>query len=404
MSFSCYPTHPSIQQKENRLAEKLSKLSSYPAARIHAEKFGLAVQSTSWEDTARSKNSCWGPNISDMTLCAEDYNMSMIRKPNYGDTTCDTSIDKFFVTVGNEKKGAELKRIPLKEFLQQISKYTDANVKSMYLERDEKILTSAQACVLPSTQDGSSEFNVRLFNYPSHSEDPAVLVLVVSANGTSCQVVTEYQQKLYFNEAGMATNFVATSLTKHRKDQGIVNKEELAKEMDQSEKEMNALLVFQIPLKQKERLVMRGGGLTFQSAYANECLAPQCAMMCDYEDEDECVAEGNFEDAILSTGKAHSEFKGTRGFTLERDSKYPIRCTIQFYKVSDTLDVPEKEFGKIADKINAVYQKADVYGSLVVDGKTKRVTEANLPDHVIPKVATKMISKDATVGKQLMDF
>ena len=61
-----------------------------------------------WEDTGRSKGSCWGPNISDMTLAiTEDYNlMPVIRRDNFSDETCDVKIENFKVNIGNEKENA----------------------------------------------------------------------------------------------------------------------------------------------------------------------------------------------------------------------------------------------------------------------------------------------------------
>ena len=364
------------------LVQKLAQLPTYQSNVKSAEKYGLAINTVSWEDTARDKNSCVGPNISDITLCVANYDMPMIRRPNYSDVSCDMPIDKFNVTVGNETF-ADLKRISLKDFLKDISTYTDSNVGSMLLDRDVEILTSAQACVLPVDKTGSVEFNVRLFNYQYKAKDPAVLVVIASANGTSCQVITEYQQKLYFNDNGMAANFVAKGLTQHRKEQGTTS---ASSDLNQEEKEQNALFVFQIPLKQKYEPPLSH----FLNSSNMEQLCAYKTCSCSSSQQSMIFTDfaGNFEDAILSTKKTHSTFKGTQGLKLERDDRFPIRCTIQFYKISDREYIPEEEFGKIADKINNIYQKADIYGSLVTDGKTKRVTEPEL-------------SKDTKIKKNL---
>lgn len=105
----------------------------------------------------------------------------------------------------------------------------------MFLDRDTSILTSAQFCVLP-LYDASVEFNPRIFNYQSEDQgmwlcrhhttktnglllDPAVLVVVATAQGTSAQVVSgEYPgQKLFFNVGGRAADLVATRLEDDRK-------------------------------------------------------------------------------------------------------------------------------------------------------------------------------------------
>jgi len=395
-SFNFYNKPP------QSLPQTLSNLHLNPFVTNLANKFGLVIQTVSWEDTARSKNSSWGPNISDMTLCVDNYNMSMIRKPNYGDITCDMPIEKFFLTVGNETKKGNLERISLKEYLQNIGKYTNHKVQPMFdTTRDTKILTSAQCCILPADKDGSVEFNARLFNYQSYSDNPAVLVIVVSANGTSAQVVTEYQQKLYFNEGEMAANFVAKGLTQHRLIQGITDEKALKETMNLEEKEQNSLLIFQIPLKQK--VVKRN----YDSMCLESCsmaMPPGCASASSNFSA-MSMKSANFEDAIISTGKAHSKFIGTGDFALERDTRYPIRCTIQMYKISNTNDISEQQFSEIAEKINNIYNKSDVYGSLVVDGMTNRITEPVLPPHtVIPEIVIKRLSKDERTTKPLTTF
>jgi hypothetical protein len=46
------------------LSSKLTK--------TNLEKHGLTIMSTAWEDASRYKNSCWGNNITDMTLKVKD--------------------------------------------------------------------------------------------------------------------------------------------------------------------------------------------------------------------------------------------------------------------------------------------------------------------------------------------
>src|SRR5262252_4810442 len=91
-----------------------------------AAKHGLAILDLTWEDTARYKGSCVGPNISDMTIqVAHDDAitcMPVIRYPNSSDKTADVSIDDVFVRVGNEN-GRALQRVCLREYLRDLRKY-----------------------------------------------------------------------------------------------------------------------------------------------------------------------------------------------------------------------------------------------------------------------------------------
>ncbi len=56
-----------------------------------------------WEDTGRSKFSCVGPNISDMTLQVEGNLLPIIRNENFSDFTYELNTDELFISVGNEK-------------------------------------------------------------------------------------------------------------------------------------------------------------------------------------------------------------------------------------------------------------------------------------------------------------
>lgn len=58
-----------------------------------ATEFGLNVVNVTWEDTGRYGNSCWGPNISDLTIQVHHGDrdseiltcMPVIRYPNFHD-------------------------------------------------------------------------------------------------------------------------------------------------------------------------------------------------------------------------------------------------------------------------------------------------------------------------------
>lgn len=355
--------------RDNELLSTVAGLAYNQKAKSLCNSYGVDVMSVTWEDTARSKNSCWGPNISDMTLnvthgANPGRDMPLIRKPNFADVTSDMDINKFMVTVGNEN-GSALKRIPFKQYLDDIVNYTsNKNISKMRLDRDDKLLCSAQACVLP-LRDGEVEFNVSLYNYQSYEDNPAVLVIVASAEGTSAQVVDNGKTSLRFNKNGKATNFVAKRLSEDRKDRGVETKGAMTTE----EKQQNVLFIYQIPLKVAERPRLSYGNFYTEKL---ECMAiPACAsipkslgMRC-----------AGMEDAILKTGKEVGPFKGTKDLKLERDDRYPIRVTVQFYKVTDTSELKESDVKSISEQISKVYSTGCDVGSLVLNDKTARVTE-----------------------------
>lgn len=367
---------------EPTLAEHVANLAYDPAAKEMANAYGgMDIKTVTWEDTARSKDSVFGPNISDMTLCSENTDMPVIRKPNFTDITCDLPIDHFILTVGNESD-QPLTRIPLRDFLKDIAKFTgNPGVAPMFLDRDEMILTSTQACILP-LKDGKVEFNAKLYNYQYDNEDPALLVIVANQTGTSVQAITKPNQPLFFNDNGKAANFVAQRLSDHRAETGSSNTN--GEPMTQEEKDANMLFVFQIPLKQtkvREIRSMGYGGGVLKSC----CILESCSMVQE-------SARG-FEDAIITTGEAHSEFEGTDNLKLVRDERFAIRSTIQYYGVTDTPKIPAEVFKDIAEKLDRVYRVATEKGSLVVEKDPARITEPDLEPPV--KKVTKPVPEPA---------
>jgi hypothetical protein len=437
---------------EKTFFDKVVDLSSDKNTCELAKSYGLNIQKVSWEDTARTKGSCFGHNISDMTLSVDNRNMPVIRKPNYADVTCDRDISNFMVTVGNEEEDDEdieridpLKRISLKKYLQNIGKYTgNSKIKDMYLERDEHILCSSQACVLP-LHENEVEFNVRLFNYQTRSTDPAVLVIVASSQGTSCQVVTDRNQKLYFNKSNKAANYLAKRLTQDRKERSVA----LEGAMTEDEKDRNVLFVYQIPLKQKPAqsrgydvfnsnvyledsvplssvFMQQSGGMVKkitkggQSSQIFKKLSNSKSLMnstsaanasasisdeydeCNvYEEEEEmecsiletcappsspiqCVkskkkdisfVSKGLENAMLRAGKTFGKFEGTKDFELERDERYPIRCTLQYYKVTDSSIINALGFKELATQLNNIYDQAKAEGSLVIEDLDRKTEQ-----------------------------
>ena len=227
------------------LLNKISKISYDRNLKTLAKSHGIDIMNVAWEDTARNSGSCFGPNISDMTLNVDGTNMPIIRKPNFADVSSDKNISDFNVVVGNEN-GSQKKLISLKSYLENVGTYINNNrTKSMYLERDSKILTTAQTCILPLS-NGEVKFNVKLYNYQSTTE-PAVLILVCSSEGTSAQIVKGRDCTLYFNKNGKNADFIAERLEDDRKRRGVPLKGEMTNE----EKHKNAIFIYQIPLVQK---------------------------------------------------------------------------------------------------------------------------------------------------------
>lgn len=298
---------------------------------------------------------------SDMTLNVGGVNMPMIRPPNFGDITVDMPIDKITVVVGNQAKGKALERISLRTYLENIGLYTgNDKLTSLYRDRDAQLLASAQACILPLS-DGQVSFHVALFNYQSEANDPAVLTLVSSSTGTSCQVVDRNTTALYFNDAGNAVDFVAKRVSDDRVERNATTP--VGATLTDEEKSRNSIMVIQVPLVTKPR-PRRNNAM-----YMMECCS--VAKSCDTRS----ASTRGMEDAMISKGTVvKGKYEGTRDLKLERDDRFPIRVTIQFYKVTDTAEVRDADLEQIALRHQTIYSHGSSQSSLVT-ATTNRPTE-----------------------------
>jgi len=359
------------------LTQTISNIASNSNLQNIAKKHNLNINRVTWEDTARSKGSCWGPNISDMTLKLDKEHilLPVIRRPNFSDETADLPIKNFVLMTGNEKGNKELKKVSLRDYLENKEGYikdVKGNpVKSLLCEeRDEVILTSAQYCILPLNK-GTCEFNVNLYNYQSSSSSPGVLVIVASSQGSSAQAIYGGTTALYFNNAGKAANYVAERLKDERERLG----KEIEGKMDKDEQERNALFIYQIPLKVKARefdMVLqcsslpKGSGMLFKKSSSSLKRKSSNSRGMD--------------NAVIKVGNTHSDFKGITSAEIERDPQFPIRCTIQFYKVTDEEDIPVEEFKEMAKNIERIYKSTDQSGSLVTDNSNRKTEWVNNKD------------------------
>lgn len=337
-----------------------------------------------------------------MTLIVKDGNklMPVIRKPNFSDVTDDVPIETFKLRVGNQEEKSESKVIGLKEYLQNLSAYTD-NKQSVDLtdERDSVVLTSSQCCVLPVIKGDKTEFAVQLFNYQSYDEDPAVLVVLVTKDGVSTQILEKSNQKLFFNDNGTARWFSAERLQdmRERKTGKKQKKVKSFKEMKEDEKMENVLMMIQVPLKQKPRPRPKykySAALCYNSASFG---AGECEEM-EYDEEEESCSFSLFDSqpvyrsmtnnsyqvkghgidiGMLGLGSSDGDFIGTKNLKLERDTRFPIRCTFQYYRVTNENFVSEHDVKDIATQVSQATRIALASGSLVAD-TTNRTTEPAL--------------------------
>jgi hypothetical protein len=359
---------------------------------------GLDLINLTWEDTGRDQGSALGPNISDLTLQVRYTEqgdkkaalLPVIRFPNFSDRTGDVRADKFFLRVGNQGSGGRLQTVALRDVLANVKAYLSdpgsvLGSGNLTAARDSHYLVSAQAVFLPIPSQGKAEFTPVLFNYQSFPGSPAVLTLLVSRQGTSTTIIDNRQnqaspveswgQELYFNERGKRAPFSAERKTdvKARIDaQGGPQSED-----DQSAlaKGADALFIIQVPLRQKARRsapVMMGAasGAGAPMAESAPAAAPAPAMRAA------AAPRSDVEQAVLGHGRIEGKFEEGQGLRLERDDRFPVRITIQFYKATSNGVVSPADLDAIATGIGNVYEHADYVGSLVIpEGDARRPTD-----------------------------
>lgn len=353
---------------------------------------GMNVVNVMWEDAGRSKGSSLGPNISDLTLQVryrapgesreQSALMPVIRYPNFTDRTADIKANKFFVRVGNEK-GEGLRSVPLTAFLKNIRRYLSVprSVKgsgNLLARRDTHFLVSAQAVFLPIPSSGKAEFNPVIFNYQSAPESPAVLSILVTREGTSVAVVENrggrrggYGQQLFYNNDGQRAAFTA----ERRSDvaERIEAKGGPATEADESalSRGADALFLIQVPLKHENQ--GRLGGLNSDGAASKPSKGPKAKSPPPRRNRS---ARSDVEQAVLGHGRDRGPVAEGNGLKLERDPRFPIRITVQFYKATSNGVANAADLDDIAESIKGVYEHADYVGSLVVpEGDRNRPTE-----------------------------
>ena len=85
------------------------------------------------------------------------------------------------------------------------------------------------------------------------------------------------------------------------------------------------------------------------------------------------------ETAVIGHGDVEGPFTEIDGLQIERDPRFPVRVTVQFYKATATGQPSPDDVRAIKDQIDRVYEHGNVVGSLVVEGETGRITEYDGP-------------------------
>lgn len=356
-------------------------------ARSLVARRGLGLVNVMWEDTGRWEGSAVGPNISDVTIEVEAdrgrrFLMPVIRHDNFSDKTADVRLDRIFIPVGNHR-GRPLQTITLAELLARPGRYLSAPRKgtikggSLLAPRDRHALVSAQHAFLPVPADGKATFWPVIFNYQSYAANPAVLTILVTRQGASMTIIDNHRdtvggggswgQRLYVNQDGQRAPLIAERL-KDVQRKGTTANGEAAASLGE---DANLLMLIQVPLKQKRPTRM---------AYAEGAAMDGVALGAAPPAEPKAAARGGGSDvdvAVLGHGPTEGPYTELDGLTIERDPRFPVRVTVQFYQATSNGVVSAADVARMAEQIDKVYGRGDYVGSLVVPAPADRKRPTN---------------------------
>jgi hypothetical protein len=387
---------------------RVTSMVSDSALQRRVARRGLSVMNVMWEDTGRFEGSSVGPNISDLTLQVrrraergfESSLLPVIRFPNFSDRTGDIPADRFFVRLGNQRAsvaGASpaLETLPLTTLLQNIGNYSsDARsllgTGSLLAARDSHFLVSAQAVFLPIPKQGKAEFNPVLFNYQSARGAPAVLSILVTRQGTTMRVIENRSdessaasgmgQELYFNNNGQRAAFSAERKSDVEAKIAAQGGPKTADDVSAMQKGADSIFLIQVPLLVAQRrraalappapMASAAGGAGFAKPAAKSAAMPAEEQRSDVEQ------------AVIGHGPNLGKFQEGFGTKLTRDTRFPIRITVQFYKATSNGVVSDADLDAISASLGQVYEHADSVGSLVLpeDDRARPTAWSRIPN------------------------
>jgi hypothetical protein len=388
-----------------QVVNKVAGMTGDPRATSLVNRTGLQLLNVLWEDTGRWQGSSVGPNISDVTIEVQMDDarggtrtalMPVMRYENFTDKTGDVALDKLMIPVGNQGKNGVPSHVSLRDFLAAPGQFmtlpNKGSIKggSLLAPRDRHALVSAQATFLPIPQQGKATFWPVIFNYQSSRKNPAVLTLLVTRQGTSVTIVDNardtigadtWGQRLFFNKNGQRAPLTAERLS-DVKASGVTMNGESAQSLGG---DANLLMIIQVPLKYRapvnraamaapmDDLALEGGG---------PMAAPPPATKAKARDKE----TSDVETAVLGHGPELGPYTELDGLTIERDPRFPVRVTVQFYQATSNGVLAADDVANLRAQIKKVYAAADYVGSLVVPTAADRQRPTNW-DGVGPRPA-----------------
>jgi hypothetical protein len=89
--------------------------------------------------------------------------------------------------------------------------------------------------------------------------------------------------------------------------------------------------------------------------------------------------DSDVEVAVVGHGEAEGPYKEIDRLAIERDTRFPVRVTVQFYQATSNGVVSEADIQRLKKQIDRVYRDAAYVGSLVTEPTTGRPTDWRAP-------------------------
>jgi hypothetical protein len=197
-----------------------------------------------------------------------------------------------------------------------------------------------------------------------------VLAILATREGTSMTIIDNsrdqvgwnWGQRLYHNINGQRASLTGQRLSDFV-EQGRPGQDLGAGKV--SDTGLSMVLLIQVPLKHRE--MARPPEMTGGSGFGGGAVPGGAQEMV--------TRASDVETAVIGHGERQGPFTETAGLRVERDPRFPVRVTVQFYKATSNGVVSPRDMAEIARQIESVYAQADSVGSLVTEGRTGRITE-----------------------------
>jgi hypothetical protein len=179
-------------------------------------------------------------------------------------------------------------------------------------------------------------------------------------------------QRLFFNKSGQRAPLTAERLSDVRSS-GVTMNGEAA---DSLGADANLMMIIQVPLKYRAPVAraMLAAPAKVASGGGGPAAAPAPPPPSGGK---HAAARSDVETAVLGHGPELGPYTELDGLTIERDPRFPVRVTVQFYQATSNGVLAAADIRNLRAQIKKVYAMADYVGSLVVPTAADRQRPTN---------------------------